>query len=44
MDEIDIWRAAEQMRKPYGADAAIHSAMRADKLIDQGDVEGFDRW
>jgi len=23
MEDIDIWRAAEQMRKLYGADAAI---------------------
>jgi hypothetical protein len=44
MEDIDIWRAAEQMRKLYGADAAIHAAMRADKLMDQGDIEGFDMW
>jgi hypothetical protein len=44
MEDIDIWRAAEQMRKLYGDDAAIHSAMRADKLMDQGDIEGFDMW
>jgi hypothetical protein len=44
MDEIDTWRAAEQMRKLHGADAAIHAAMRADKLMDQGDVEGFGIW
>jgi len=44
MEDIDIWRAAEQMRKLYGADAVIHAAMRADKLMDQGDVEGFDMW
>jgi hypothetical protein len=44
MEDIDIWRATEQMRKLYGDDAAIHSAMRADKLMDQGDIEGFDMW
>jgi len=44
MDEIDIWRAAEQMRKLYGADAAIRAAMRVDKLMDQGDTEGFNMW
>jgi hypothetical protein len=44
MEDTDIWRAAEQMRKLYGADAAIHAAMRADKLMDQGDTEGFDMW
>lgn len=32
------------MRKLYGADAAIHSAMRADTLVDQGDIDGFDMW
>jgi len=38
------WRAAEQMPKLYGADAAIHAAMRTDKLMDQGDTEGFGVW
>jgi hypothetical protein len=28
MEDIDIWRAAEQMRKLYGPDAATHAAMR----------------
>jgi len=32
------------MQKLYGADAAIHAAMRADKLMDQGDIEGFGMW
>lgn len=44
MAEIDIWRAAEQMRKLHGADAAIHAAMRADKFLDQGDAAGFEAW
>jgi hypothetical protein len=44
MEETNIWRAVEQMRKLYGADAAIHAAMRADQLMDQGDIEGFDMW
>jgi len=44
MDEIDIWRAAEQMRKLHGADAAIQSAMRADKFLDQGDAAAFEAW
>ena len=42
--ELDIWRAAEQMRKLHGADAAIHAAVRADKLMDQSDIEGFTMW
>jgi hypothetical protein len=44
MEDIDIWRAAKQMQKLYGADAAIHAAMRADRLMNQGDIEGFDMW
>jgi hypothetical protein len=44
VDELDIWRAAEQMRKLHGADGAIHSAMRADKFLDQGDTAGFEAW
>lgn len=43
MEELDIWRG-EQMRKLYGADAAIHAAMRADKFPDQGDMAGFEAW
>jgi len=42
VSEIDIWRAADQMRKLYGADAAIHAAMRTDKFLDQGGVPGFE--
>ena len=44
ISELDVWHAAEQKRKLYGADAAIHAAMRADKLMDQGDIGGFGMW
>lgn len=44
MQEIDTWRAAQQMRKMFGPDAAVQSAMRADKLLDQGDIAGFQAW
>lgn len=37
-------RPAEQMRKMFGADAAIRAAMRADTLMDQGDIEGQGLW
>lgn len=40
MEEIDIWRSAEILRKQYGADAAIMAAMRADQLLDEGDAAG----
>jgi hypothetical protein len=37
MDEVDIWRAADQMIRLYGEDALLRAAMRADALLDQGD-------
>ena len=40
MDEIDIWRSAEVLRKQFGDDAAIMAAMRADQLQDEGDIKG----
>lgn len=44
IDDIDIWRAAQQMRKLHGADAAIQAAVRADDLLARGDVDGFAAW
>lgn len=40
VEEIDIWRSAEILRKQHGADASIMAAMRADQLLDQGDAAG----
>src|ERR1700722_11826716 len=40
MEEIDIWRAAQQLIKMYGSEAGLAAAERADKAIDQGDPEG----
>lgn len=42
--DIDIWRSAQQMRKLYGEDASTHAAMRADKALAEGDMEGFAVW
>jgi hypothetical protein len=44
MDPIDTWRAADQMLKLYGDDAAIKAALRGDALLDQGGVDGFHAW
>jgi len=44
MKEIDIWRAAEQMRTVYGDDAGIEAAVRADKALYQGDIVGCKVW
>ena len=44
MEDIDIWRAAEQMRTLYGEDAGIEAAVRADKALCQDDVVGCKVW
>jgi hypothetical protein len=44
MDEIDVWRAANEMMKLFGDDAATRAAMRADAMLDEGDVDGFHAW
>jgi len=44
MEEIDIWRAAQQLIKMYWSEAGLAAAQRADKAIDQGDPEGERVW
>ncbi len=36
----DIDQAANLLVKQHGQDAPIHAAMRADALLDKGDLEG----
>jgi len=36
---LDIWRAA-LLRKRYGSNAMLETAIRADELLDCGDFEG----
>jgi hypothetical protein len=43
-DEGDIFRAAKLMIFQHGDDAPIHTAMRADELLERGDVEGSAAW
>ncbi len=40
----EIWQTANMMVKRYGADAPIHAAMRADELLDEGDLDGAATW
>jgi triphosphoribosyl-dephospho-CoA synthetase len=44
MEDIDIWRAAQQLIKTHGADAALMAAQRADALLSEGAVEGSRTW
>ncbi len=44
MNERDIWRSAKALVDQHGDDAAIHAAMRADELLDEGDLDGAATW
>jgi len=43
-DEIDIYRSAKLLIDQHGDDAARHAAMRADALLEAGDMEGKAVW
>ena len=40
----DIYRTANALIKQHGEDARLHAAMRADKLMDAGDMDGRRVW
>ena len=42
--DIDIWRSANLLVKQHGEDAPIHAAMRADALLEAGDLDGLAVW
>ncbi len=42
--DIDIFRAANLLIKQHGDEAAIHAVMRADELLDAGDLDGCGLW
>lgn len=42
--DIDIWRSANELIKQHGEDAAIHAAMKADKFLAAGDLDGAATW
>ena len=41
---IDIYQTANELIKQHGDDAPIHAAMRADELLDAGDMDGQAVW
>ena len=42
--KLDIFRSANILVKRYGEDAAIEAAMRADAMLDRGDLDGCAVW
>ncbi len=42
--DLDIYRSAAVLIKQHGADAPIHAAMRADAMLEAGDLDGVATW
>ena len=42
--DLDIYRAANELIKQHGEAADIEAAMRADELMEAGDMEGVAVW
>ncbi len=42
--DLDIFRSAQVLVKQHGQDAPIHAAMRADELLEAGDLDGVAVW
>ncbi len=40
ISDLDIYRTANILVRQHGEDAPIHAAMRADELLDAGDLDG----
>ncbi len=42
--DLDIYRSAQALVKQHGQDAPIHAAMRADAMLEAGDLDGCAVW
>ncbi len=42
--DLDIYRSANELIKQHGDDASTHAAMRADELMEKGDMGGRAVW
>ncbi len=42
--DLDIYRSAQALIKRHGQDAPIHAAMRACKMLETGDLDGYAVW
>ena len=42
--DLDIFRSAHTLIHQHGEEAPIHAAMRADKLLEAGDMDGVAVW
>ncbi len=44
ISDLDIYRSANVLVKRHGEDAPIHASMRADAMLEKGDLDGLAVW
>ena len=44
VDDIDVFRSAVALIKQHGDEAPIHAAMKADAMLERGDMDGRAVW
>ena len=44
IDDLDIYRTARLLIDQHGDEAPIHAAMRADAMLEKGDLDGAAVW
>ncbi len=44
LSEWELWACANEYIRQHGFDAPIHAAIRADKLLEAGDIDGSANW
>ncbi len=44
VSDLDIYRSASVLIREHGEDAPIEAAMRADAMLESGDVDGYAVW
>ncbi len=42
--DLDVYRSAQMLVKHHGQDAPIEAAMRADAMLEAGDLDGYAVW
>jgi hypothetical protein len=44
VSDLDLLRSAKVVLDQHGPDALIHCAQQADRMIEKGDVHGYEVW
>ena len=44
VSDLDIYRSAKLLVKQHGKEAPIHAALKADAMLDRGDLDGQAAW